>query len=905
MSDQGKKTLSLGKTGAGGTSSTQNESAPLPAAASASGSASGSASAPASAASKGTLSLKGNAPGQQHITQTLARGQSRGVTIEVRKKRGAGSFSGQGDKNAEDGSANDAHLTNDEREARLRALQKAKEDDERRREEENRRHEEEAKRRALEAEEEKLRAEAEKTGRRPRKIDAEDLRRREMEELARIKEEDRIKAVELDRQRKEQEKAFAQSRAAAAPSSSSPGAVGANRFAGAAGEDSNSEPLSFRDRLKKSVRGRNSGNEDGAGLAERISSRGGRLTVNQVLNEQYERAESGRSLASVRRARQKARANAGPKIEQPKQSRDVIVPETITVQELANRMAERGGDVIKALMKMGVMATINQAIDADTAELVIMEFGHKIRRVTEADVEFGLGGDEDREDDLIARPPVVTIMGHVDHGKTSLLDALRATDVVAGEAGGITQHIGAYQITLNTGEKITFLDTPGHAAFTEMRARGANVTDIVVLVVAANDSIMPQTIEAISHAKAANVPLIVAVNKIDLPDANPSKVKQDLLQYNVQVEEMGGEVLCVELSAKKKINLDKLQDAILLQSEMLNLRANPDRAAQGAVIEAKMERGRGSVATVLIQKGTLSIGDTFVVGSEWGKVRALLDDKGHNIVRAEPGQPVEVLGLSGTPESGDSFNVVDSETRAREIVEYRLRKKKEKEAAVITGTSFEQLLAQSRDNKKELPIIIKADVHGSVEAIAGSLAKITEENTEVGVKILYSGVGPITESDVTLARASGAFVVGFNVRANAQAREIAKRDKIEIRYYNIIYNIIDDVKGLLGGLLSPLMREQYLGHAEIRQVFSITKVGKIAGCMVTNGMVKRGSRVRLLRDNVVIHEGMLKTLKRFKDEVKEVREGMECGMAFENYDDVKDGDIIECYDVREETRTIA
>ncbi len=884
MTDQGKKTLSLGKAGASGTNNTTNDSA--------------ASSAPPPAAPKGTLSLKGNAPGQQHITQTLARGQSRGVTIEVRKKRGVGAAQNPNESRSEDGGSADAHLTNDEREVRLRALQKAKEDDERRREEENRRHEEEAKRRALEAEEEKLRAEAEKTGRRPRKIDAEDLRRREMEELARIKEEDRLKAVEIERQRKEQEKAFAGSRATANPASPA-----ANRFA--ASEDHSSEPLSFRDRMKKSVRGRNGGNDDGAGLSERISTRGGRLTVNQVLNEQYERAESGRSLASVRRARQKARANAGPKVEQPKQSRDVIVPETITVQELANRMAERGGDVIKALMKMGVMATINQAIDADTAELVIMEFGHKIRRVTEADVEFGLGGDEDHEEDLIARPPVVTIMGHVDHGKTSLLDALRATDVVAGEAGGITQHIGAYQITLNTGEKITFLDTPGHAAFTEMRARGANVTDIVVLVVAANDSIMPQTIEAISHAKAANVPMIVAVNKIDLPDANPSKVKQDLLQYNVQVEDMGGEVLCVELSAKKKINLDKLQDAILLQSEMLNLRANPDRAAQGAVIEAKMERGRGSVATVLIQKGTLSIGDTFVVGSEWGKVRALLDDKGHNIVRAEPGQPVEVLGLSGTPESGDSFNVVDSETRAREIVEYRLRKKKEKEAAVITGTSFEQLLAQSRDNKKELPIIIKADVHGSVEAIAGSLAKITEENTEVGVKILFSGVGPITESDVTLARASGAFVVGFNVRANAQAREIAKRDKIEIRYYNIIYNIIDDVKGLLGGLLSPLMREQYLGHAEIRQVFSITKVGKIAGCMVTNGIVKRGSRVRLLRDNVVIHEGMLKTLKRFKDEVKEVREGMECGMAFENYDDVKDGDIIECYDVREETRTIA
>ncbi|HNS44555.1 MAG TPA: translation initiation factor IF-2, partial [Alphaproteobacteria bacterium] len=584
---------------------------------------------------------------------------------------------------------------------------------------------------------------------------------------------------------------------------------------------------------------------------------------------------------------------------------EVTVPETITVQELANRMAERGGDVIKSLMKMGVMATINQAIDADTAELVLMEFGHKIKRVTDADVEVGIEGDEDRTEDLVSRPPVVTIMGHVDHGKTSLLDALRKTDVVAGEAGGITQHIGAYQITIPSGEKITFLDTPGHAAFTEMRARGANVTDIVVLVVAANDSIMPQTVEAISHAKAAGVPMIVAINKIDLPDANPMKVKQDLLQHNVQVEEMGGEVLCVELSAKKKLNLDKLQEAILLQAEVLDLRSNPNRAAQGAVVESKMEKGRGSVATVLIQKGTLHIGDIFVVGSEWGRVRALLDDKGQNIDSADPGRPVEVLGLSGTPDAGDSFSVVDTESKAREIVDYRLRKKKEKEAAIVTGASFEQLLAQSRDARKELPVIIKGDVHGSVEAIVGSLAKITEEQTEVGVKVLFSGVGPISESDITLARASNAFVVGFNVRANAQAREMAKRDKVEIRYYNIIYNIIDDVKAVLGGMLSPLVREEYLGQAQVRQVFNITKVGKIAGCMVQAGMVRRGSKVRLLRDDVVIHEGMLKTLKRFKDEVKEVREGMECGMAFENYDDLKDGDIIECYDVKEETRTIA
>jgi len=628
------------------------------------------------------------------------------------------------------------------------------------------------------------------------------------------------------------------------------------------------------------------------------------LTVNQVLNEQYNRSESGRSLSSVKRARQKAKSS-GIKVEQVKQYREVIVPETITVQELSNRMSERGGDLIKSLMKMGVMATINQSIDADTAELLILEFGHKIKRVTEADVEIGLEGITDDDTNLIFRPPVVTIMGHVDHGKTSLLDALRLTDVVSGEAGGITQHIGAYQITVASGQKITFLDTPGHAAFTEMRARGANVTDIVVLVVAANDSIMPQTIEAISHAKAAKVPMIVAINKIDLPDANPAKVKQDLLMHDIQVEEMGGDVLCVELSAKKKINLDKLEETILLQSEVLNLRANPNRPAIGAVVESKVEQGRGSVATVLIQNGTLNIGDIFVVGSEWGRVRALLDDKGKPITTAIPGQPVEVLGLSGTPDAGDSFTVVANEPKAREIVAYRLRKKKEKEAAIVTGTSFEQLLANARENKKELPVIIKADVHGSVEAIAGSLSKMVADNTEVAVKVLHTGVGAITESDVTLARASGAFLVGFNVRANAQARDMAKRDKVEIRYYNIIYNIIDDVKAVLGGMLSPLIREEYLGQAEIRQVFNITKIGKIGGCMVTTGLVKRGAKVRLLRDDVVIHEGTLKTLKRFKDEVKEVQSGMDCGMAFENYEDIREGDIIECFDIKEETRTLA
>lgn len=833
----------------------------------------------------GTLSLKGNpGPGGTVITQTLARGQSRGVAIEVRKKRGAqAAADGTPSAPVEPGTE---HLTNEEKEARLRALQKSKEEDERRRGEE-------AKRRALEAEEAKLRDEAEKTGKRPGKIDADELRRREIEELERIKEEDRLKAEEAEKTRQASERA------------KTPVTSRSRDDDGVAAGPSDNTTTSYRDRNKrnagKNTRGGDSSEEESQWSGGRLR----KMTVNQVLNNQHERAERGASLAAVKRARQKARAmQMGPK-EQIKIARDVVVPESITVQELANRMSEKASDLIKSLMKMGVMATINQSIDADTAELIIIEFGHKIKRVTDSDVEIGLGGDEDIAGDLIARPPVVTIMGHVDHGKTSLLDALRSTDVVSGEAGGITQHIGAYQINASSGQKITFLDTPGHAAFSEMRSRGANLTDVVVLVVAANDSIMPQTIEAINHAKAAKVPIIVAINKIDLPDANAWKVKQDLLQHDILVEEMGGEVLAVEVSAKKRIGLDKLEEAILLQAEILDLKANPQRSATGTVVESKLEQGRGSVATVLIQKGTLRIGDIFVVGSEWGRVRALLNDRGQQIKEAIPGQPVEVLGLTGTPDAGDQFIVTENEAKAREIADHRVRKKRDAIAAVSAGTSFEQLLAQSRDGKKELTVVIKADVHGSVEAIAGSLMKLTEDNTELGVRVLHTGVGGITESDVTLARASNAFLIGFNVRANAQAREMAKRDRIEIRYYNIIYNIIDDVKAVLSGMLSPTMREEYLGQASIRQVFNITKVGKVAGCMVTTGVVKRGAKVRLLRDDVVIHEGMLKTLKRFKDEVKEVKEGTECGMAFENYDDMREGDIIECFEIKEEARSLA
>ena len=569
-------------------------------------------------------------------------------------------------------------------------------------------------------------------------------------------------------------------------------------------------------------------------------------------------------------------------------------------------MGEQGGDVIKCLMKLGVMATINETIDADTAELVLDEFGHKIKRVTDADVEMDLEGAADTEADMKSRPPVVTIMGHVDHGKTSLLDVLRETNVVEGEAGGITQHIGAYQITRPNGQKITFLDTPGHAAFTEMRARGANVTDIVVLVVAANDSIMPQTIEAISHAKAAGVPIIVAVNKVDLPDADPQKVKTDLLQYEVVVEDMGGETQAIEVSAKQKINLDGLEEAILLQAEMLELKANPDRAAVGTVIEAKMEQGRGSVATILIQRGTLKIGDIFVVGAQWGRVRALVNDQGQQVKEAIPGEPVEVLGLNGTPESGDQLVVVGDEAKARDVSEYRARKQREKLNVKSAGATFEEMLAhREQESKQHLELVIKGDVHGSVEAIMGSLDKIKEENEDVNIRILHYGVGGITESDVTLANASNATIIGFNVRANSQARQLSEKEGVDIRYYNIIYDVIDDAKKILSGLLAPTIREEYLGQAEIRQVFKITKVGKVAGCMVTAGMVKRGSKVRLLRDDVVIHDnGTLKTLKRHQDEAKEVKEGMECGMAFENYEDIKEGDIIECFEVVEEERSV-
>ena len=609
----------------------------------------------------------------------------------------------------------------------------------------------------------------------------------------------------------------------------------------------------------------------------------------------------GRSLASIRRAREKEKLKHQEALKTAEKiCREVTIPETITVQELANRMAERAAVVVKTLMNMGVMATITQTIDADTAELVAEELGHKVIRVAEADVENVLHSEEDKPDELLPRPPVVTVMGHVDHGKTSLLDALRSTNVASGEAGGITQHIGAYQVTLQNGQKVTFIDTPGHAAFTAMRARGAKITDVVILVVAANDGVMPQTIEAIAHAKAAGVPIVVAINKIDVVGANPEKVKMDLLNHEVVVESLGGETLCVEVSAKKKLNLDKLVEAVLLQAEVLDLKANPNHSAQGVVVESKMEKGRGPVATVLISRGTLKVGDVFVVGQEWGRVRSLLDDKGQRLQMALPAQPVEVVGLQGVPSAGDDLFVVDNEAKAREVSGYRQRKAREALSIkrVGSGSTMEQMFAQIKAGEtKEFPVIIKGDVQGSVEALQGTLAKIA--NDEVRIQVIHAGVGSINESDVTLARASNATIIGFNVRANPQARENAKRDGVDIRYYSIIYDVADDMKKAVEGLLTPETKEKILGYAEVRQVIHVSKVGNVAGCMVTEGLVKRGAKVRLLRDNVVIHEGELSQLKRFKDDVKEVKAGFDCGMSFANYDDIKEGDVIECFELEQ------
>ncbi|HHB80681.1 MAG TPA: translation initiation factor IF-2, partial [Aliiroseovarius sp.] len=819
---------------------------------------------------KKTLGVR-NGPRSGQVKQSFSHGRTKNVVVETKRKRVVvpkpGPAGGKGGKPGVGGdpSRRPAGISDAELARRMKALAAAKA-----------REEEDAKKRAAE---EKARAE-ERTRRRAEQ-EAKEREEREREEALKAKAEDEA------RRKREAEEAKARKAAPAAPAPQpDPAAAQAAEARGSA------KPAGGR---KERDRREDDRNRGGKGGRDDNARRSGKLTLNQALRG----GEGGRqrSVAAMKRKQERMRQKAmGGMADREKVVRDVQIPETIVVSELANRMAERVADVVKSLMNMGMMVTQNQSIDADTAELIVEEFGHRVQRVSDADVEDVIKTEEDKPEDLQPRPPVITVMGHVDHGQTSLLDAIRHSKVTAGEAGGITQHIGAYQVTTDDGTVLSFLDTPGHAAFTSMRARGAQVTDIVVLVVAADDAVMPQTVEAINHAKAAGVPMIVAINKIDLPAADPDKVRTDLLQHEVIVEKMSGEVQDVEVSAQTGQGLDDLLEAIALQSEILELKANPSRAAQGAVIEAQLDVGRGPVATVLVQNGTLRQGDIFVVGEQWGKVRALVNDKGERVNEAGPSVPVEVLGLNGTPEAGDVLNVVDTEAHAREIAEYRENAAKEKRAAAGAATTLEQLMAKAKEdeNVKELPILVKADVQGSAEAIVQAMEKIGNE--EVRVRVLHYGVGAITESDIGLAEASGAPVIGFNVRANASARNSANQKGVEIRYYSVIYDLVDDVKAAASGLLSAELRENFIGYAEIKEVFKVSGVGKVAGCLVTEGVARRSAGVRLLRDNVVIHEGTLKTLKRFKDEVKEVISGQECGMAFENYDDIRAGDVIEIFE---------
>jgi translation initiation factor IF-2 len=816
---------------------------------------------------KKPLGLGGSRP--SNVKQSFSHGRTKNVVVETKRKRvvvpkpgtpvpktgvAAGLPAG-GDPSKRPAGISDVELAR-----RMKALALAK----------SREVEEAAKREA----EEKVRAEERE--RRRAEIEAKEAEDRVREERAKAKVEE------------EEEKRRAVDAARNAP---------APQVAAPPGQTEVDRPTSSAPR-KATERDREAQTRDttkAKPAREGDGRRGGKLTLNDALTGR----EGGRqrSMAQMKRKQDRARQKAmGGQIEREKIVRDVQLPEAITVGELANRMAERTSDVVKELMKMGMMVTQTETIDADTAEMLIEEFGHKVVRVSDSDVEQVIEQSEDNASNLKPRAPIITIMGHVDHGKTSLLDAIRKTRVVAGEAGGITQHIGAYQVTTDDGSVLSFLDTPGHAAFTSMRSRGAQVTDIVVLVVAADDAVMPQTIEAINHAKAAKVPMIVAINKMDKPSANPDKVRTDLLQHEVIVEKMSGDVQDVEVSAQTGAGLDKLLEAIALQAEILELKANPDRAAMGAVIEAQLDVGRGPVATVLVQNGTLRQGDIFVVGEQWGKVRALIDDKGERVKEAGPSVPVEVLGLNGTPEAGDVLNVVDTEAQAREIADYRMKAAKDKRAAIGAATTLEQLMANAKANKSvsELPIVVKSDVQGSAEAIVQAMEKIG--NDEVRVRVLHSGVGAITESDIGLAEASGAPVIGFNVRANAMARSVANQKGVEIRYYSVIYALVDDIKAAASGLLSNEIREKFIGYANIKEVFKVSNVGNVAGCLVTEGVARRSAGVRLLRDNVVIHEGTLKTLKRFKDEVAEVQSGQECGMAFENYEDIRPSDVIEIFE---------
>ncbi len=820
---------------------------------------------------KKTLGLRGG-PRTGQVKQSFSHGRTKSVVVETKRKRVIVPKPGAGGSSRNDpskpGGATDAEM-----ERRLRALQAAKaregQDQEERAKQEREREEERARRRA--------------------EIDAKEREEREREERAKARAEEEARAKAAAEAAKRE--AAKPAPAAAAPETTAPASAPRPRPTG--GAPAPAGPRKADREREERGKGKGKGGDD--------RRRSGKLTLTEALGG----GGRQRSMAAMKRKQERARQKAMGNEQREKIVRDVQLPENIVVSELANRMAERVADVVKALMTNGVMATQNQVIDADTAELIIEEFGHKVVRVSDSDVEQVIEAVEDAEEDLVSRPPVITVMGHVDHGKTSLLDAIRNARVVAGEAGGITQHIGAYQVKTADGQVLSFLDTPGHAAFTSMRSRGAQVTDIVVLVVAADDAVMPQTVEAINHAKAANVPMIVAINKIDRPGADPMKVRTDLLQHEVVVEAMSGDVQDVEVSAITGQGLDKLLEAIGLQAEILELKANPKRSASGAVIEAQLDVGRGPVATVLVQNGTLRQGDIFVVGEQWGKVRALVNDQGSRVKEAGPSVPVEVLGLNGTPEAGDVLNVVDTEAQAREIAEYREKAAKEKRAAAGAATTLEQLMARAKENESltEMPIVMKADVQGSAEAIVQAMEKIG--NDEVRVRVLHSGVGAITESDIGLAEASGAPVFGFNVRANAPARAAASQKGVEIRYYSVIYDLVDDVKQAASGLLSAEIRENFIGYASIKEVFKVSGIGKVAGCLVTDGVARRSAGVRLLRDNVVIHEGTLKTLKRFKDEVKEVQSGQECGMAFENYEDIRPDDVIEIFEREEVERSLA
>ncbi|WP_112320843.1 translation initiation factor IF-2 [Oceanibium sediminis] len=820
-----------------------------------------------------TLGLRGGGTETSHVRQSFSHGRTKSVTVERKRKRVVVPKSGAGGAGGTGGAVG-RNLSDTERERRLRAVQAA------RAQEADRAEQMKAEEKAREEEMIRLRAEKEQAEREERE-----------REIARQRKQD-----------EEREKEAAAKAAATAPKAKAakveeavdPAAAqaAASRVEAGKGPAKSTKTDKPQDDRNKQPKGGKAGDD---------RRRSGKLTITQATGE----GGRQRSMAAMKRRQEREkRKMQGSNEPREKIIREVKIPEAIMVSELANRMAERVAAVVKALMQSGIMVTQNQSIDADTAELIVEEFGHKSVRVSDADVEQALQTPDDAPEDLQPRAPVITIMGHVDHGKTSLLDAIRKTNVVSGEAGGITQHIGAYQITTDGGAKLTFLDTPGHAAFTSMRARGAQVTDIVILVVAADDSVMPQTIEAIHHAKAAEVPIIVAINKIDKPGADPNKVRTELLQHEIVVEKMSGDVLDVEVSALSGTGIDTLLENIALQSELLELKANPDRPAEGAVIEAQLDVGRGPVATVLVQNGTLKRGDIFVVGEQWGKVRALINDQGERVEEAGPSVPVEVLGLNGTPEAGDVLNVVQEEAKAREIASYRAQAAKDKRAAAGAATTLDQLLAQKKasESTTELPIVVKADVQGSAEAIVQAMEKVGNE--EVRVRVLHSGVGAITESDVTLAEASGAPIIGFNVRANAPARESANQKSVEIRYYSIIYDLVDDIRAAASGLLSAEIKETFIGYASIKEVFKVSGVGKVAGCVVTEGVARRSAGVRLLRDNVVIHEGKLKTLKRFKDEVAQVQGGQECGMAFENYEDIREGDVIEIFETEEIERTL-